>query len=107
MPKEASRTLVLWFKWIFFTQYMLEILTWLETSYRFLSLNKGNSPPPSREQMVWLCQARAPLGPARDALPTNERKPDDQSNTSVEIRNSYSPALPACVGELEGVESGS
>ena len=85
---------------------MLEILTWLETMCDYL-IPPGTDdlpPPPSREQLVWSCRARAPLGLAQDGLPTYERQPDDPSITSVEIRNSYAPTLPACVGKYSRVQ---
>ena len=82
---------------------MLEILTWLETSCQCL-IPPGTEDllaPPSREQLVWSCRARAPLPDlSRDGLPTNEREPDDRSITTVEISNSYAPALPASIGRI-------
>ena len=78
---------------------MLEILTWLETSCRLLGPAADSCGPPSREQLVWSCGARAPLGVGAALLPTTERQADDKTITMVEIRNSYAPAMPACIGK--------
>jgi hypothetical protein len=84
---------------------MMEILAWVEMCHSLQSITPSSlhAPSISREQLIWSSRARLPLANLAGKvlpLPVTKRKHDDASITAVEIRNSFSPSMPICVGEL-------